>query len=122
MKTAELLTEASLALREKVRDKLIIELDNMALEYRRGIAELSGNDIDDTPVPWAVVTSENHPMLYRYDCYISIIRDSNISDTMWTECTDEIRDYVLEKFDNTVLPVKVSVKPRTLARLFIIIE
>ena len=90
MKVTELLVEAALALRKKVRDKLIIELDNMALEYRRGLAELSGDDIQDTPVPWSAVTSENHPLLYKYDCYISIIREPNISDSIWTECADDI--------------------------------
>ena len=103
MKVAELLTEAKRALILSVMGRIVKELDGMAEEYRKGIAELGGLTLDEVPVPF---TSK---MLLSYGTGVQLERNDNITDTMWEEIFDEVNHMLKEEgYMDGVLPVSVQ--------------
>lgn len=108
MKVAELLTEAVYALKYKVAVRLVNELEQMAHDYRKSLAELAGTTIEETPLPFLVHNARTPKS--EFPPLVTVIRNSNISDTMWEELAEQVVEFLNEEgYIGGIMPVDVHV-------------
>ncbi len=107
MKVAEILTEAPRALKERVGLRLLNDLEAMAHDYRVNMSELAGTTFEETPIP---CVSTIVPVGAQHDPTICVMRNRNISDSIWYEIRDVILEHLKEEgYVDGILPVDVVV-------------
>lgn len=119
MKVADLLTEASLELRQRVAKRLAAALVEMAAVYGKDFAEMEDTSVEDMGLPWETEINQNHGR----GVVIDVQRNLNISDSMWEGSVEGIKDFLEEDgYSGGLLPVDIRIARETSSLLRLVVD